>query len=459
MSKKTLPPKEYKEPVVLTVHTINEDGRGIAYFEGNEIYLDNAIDGEEVLVEIGAPFVIGSKRRPGNILEYKKISEDRNTQHFPFSAHGIYPYEHLTYEGTLKRKQRAIKDAVKKANISNVRLEPIVPSDFTIPSRYKTIRHFALQENRIVNGFYTLKSHSVTAVTNSFLEPVWFSEFANCLCEKLTAVSAEIYDEKKGSGLLRALQLRDSIKERMSILITATKPSLQIEKIYQDTARKYGIDCVFLNINKSTGNRVLGDEFIPLTQKKYINLTLGGLNYEVGPNSFVQVNYNVAHKLYSRVCEFLGTDKNGHALDLCCGVGTISLYLASHFKEVLGIEIVEEAVNYAKHNATLNNITNVTFKAGDIHNLLEETLYDKNLSAVVCDPSRVGIGEKECLSLCKIKRPVKLAYIFCSLKALSRDLEVLCAHGFKVESIEGFDMFPYSSHIETLVLLSKGSNQ
>jgi 23S rRNA (uracil1939-C5)-methyltransferase len=458
MSKTNLDYQVYQEPILLTVDTLNEDGQGISYFEGYEIFMDNAIDGEEVLVEIGAPFVKGSKRRPGRILEYRKISEDRNNKNSLLHIHGIYPYEHLTYLGTLKRKQQAILQALKKAKIKTDDIRPIVGCDIAKPSRFKTIRHFALSENRIINGFYAIKSHSVIAVTDSFLEPPWFNNFANALCLELTKVGADIYDEKTGKGLLRALQLRDSIKERMSILITSAPPKEQVKKIYLDTASQYKIDCVFVNINKGTGNRVLGKEFINLTKKNCITLPLGGLYYEVGPNSFLQVNYGVAQQLYSRVCEFLGTDLHAHALDLCCGVGTISLYLASHFAKVTGIEIVDEAIKYARNNASLNGITNTIFIAGDIHELLERELQDQKLSAIVCDPSRVGIGEKECLSLCKIKRPLKLAYIFCSLKALSRDLEVLYTHGFKIESVEGFDMFPYSSHVETLVLLSKNQD-
>ena len=133
----------------------------------------------------------------------------------------------------------------------------------------------------------------------------------------------------------------------------------------------------------------------------------------------------------------------------------MSLCLAPHFKEVYGLEIVEESIIAAKNNAKLNAVDNVFFDVADITKGLPSYLKDKNIRAIICDPARAGIGDKACLQLCKLKAPLKLAYIFCSLTALSRDLKILCSNGYKVEAVKGFDMFPFSSHVETVVLMSR----
>ena len=132
----------------------------------------------------------------------------------------------------------------------------------------------------------------------------------------------------------------------------------------------------------------------------------------------------------------------------------MSLFLASHFKQVIGIEIVEDAISAAKENADLNGINNVSFIASDLKKILP-SLINENVKAVIADPARAGLGEANCRALNRLKGNVKLALIFCSLTALKRDLPVLLKGGWKINNVQGVDMFPHSTHVETLVLLSK----
>lgn len=208
---KQIPFTEYKDPVELYVEKLNDKGQGIAHYEDYEIYLEGVIDGETVLVNIEAPFANGSKRRPGNVLEIINKSPDR-VDYKDVSLQSVMSFGPISYEGTLKRKQQMIAHALKKAGIENYNLKPIEKADLSKPSRYKSIRYFAKQDNRIVNGFYKVHSHEVIAVDNCSLEPSWFSEFANDLCEFFTDEIITVYDENTQQGLLRSLLLRDTIK-------------------------------------------------------------------------------------------------------------------------------------------------------------------------------------------------------------------------------------------------------
>lgn len=450
---KQIPFTEYKDPVELYVEKLNDKGQGIAHYENYEIYLEGVIDGETVLVNIEAPFANGSKRRPGKVLKIIKTSPDREDYKDP-SLQSVMSFGPISYEGTLKRKQQMIAHALKKAGIENCNLKPIEKADLSKPSRYKSIRYFAKQDNRIVNGFYKVHSHEVIAVDNCSLEPSWFSEFANDLCEFFTDESVTVYDENTQQGLLRSLLLRDSISEKMAVLVVSEKPSdIFIDRL--KTQFKDKVDSLYLNVNDKVSNKILSENMTLIAGKELINLNLCGFNYKAGPYTFLQVNYPIAQKMYETAVAFCGKDKEKTALDLCCGVGTMTLPLSLNFKKVTGVEIVPESIEAAIENAKHNHIENTEFIVGDIREVINSLVKAKDISSIICDPSRVGIGDEACKALSRLNSPIKLAYIFCSLKALERDLKSLKDSGFVIDEVQGFDMFPYSSHIETVVLLSK----
>lgn len=452
---KIFPFTSYETPVELTVESINEKGQGIAYFEEYEIYLDGVIDGEVILASIGAPFANGSKRRPGTIVEFIKKSKDRAVNALELTDGGIYAYGNLTYEASLTRKQDKIKEALALAGVKKIQPLDIVKSNLNEPSRFKTVRFFGRENDAIINGFYKARSHEIIAVSKSDLEPEWFSSFANALCQMFTKENISVYDEFERVGLLRSLLLRDTQGGKISVLVVADEISDSLKTNYLNIASSFNIDAVFVNVNKTTGNKIIDGQCQALTDRKSITLNLCDFAFKTGPNTFLQVNYPVASALYQKAVDWCGKDKDGSALDLCCGVGTMTLCLAKNFNKVTGVDIVSESIDAAKENAILNNITNVEFVAEDLKDSISKLVEDKSLKAVICDPSRAGIGAESCMALAKSTGNIKLAYIFCSLTSLSRDVKTLTSAGFKVESVQGFDMFPYTAHVETLVLLSK----
>ena len=447
----------YENAQTLKVEHLNEYGEGIAYLDGYEIYLKGAVDGETVLAQIGEPFANGSKRRPGTIKEILISSPDRE-ECFDESNLNIYPYAHLTYKGTLKRKQKMIKDALLQTKANAPEPSLIEECDVNSTCRFKSIRYFAEDSCRVVNGFYRMRSHEVLKVTSCPFEPLWFSDFANRLCYLFTDKKVSVYNETTLKGTLRSLLLRDTIQGRLCVLnINESKADDSFRNDYLNICREFLIDAVYLNFNPESGNTVLKGQMECLTEKKSITLNLKGLSYSAGPYTFLQVNYPVAQKLYEYAVNFCKKDapEKSNALDMCCGCGTMTLMLGKHFCHVTGVEIVKEAVEAARENALINGIENVSFIAGDMTEVIPKLASERDIYAAICDPSRNGLGEQNCKTLASIKSLKKIAFIFCSLKALRRDVKTLCECGFKVDEVKGFDMFPYTSHVETVVLMSR----
>lgn len=457
---KQIPFKEYDSPVELTAVKIDEYGVGIAYIDSYEIYLDNVLDGETVKAKILPPFANGSKRRPATVLEYISKSSDREDHEGELSNLSVYAFGAMKYEATLRRKAQMIKDALKDADIDYKEDIKIVPSSFDEPCRYKSIRYFANQSGRIIQGFYKPRSHQVEEVRECQFEPEWFSKFSCELCDLFNSYNILAYDEERKSGLVRSITLRDTKVARLCALSVSRLPEQQIMDVYKTLCEKFNIEAIFVNLHDNDSNKVIDGKVISLGKKQKIDLPLSGFNFKADSRTFLQVNYPVAQKLYQcavNYCKMAIKDsqsRESNALDLCCGVGTMTLQLSSHFSHVTGVEIVEESIEAAKINAQENNVQNVSFICSDIKKCIKD-LANKNVDALICDPSRVGIGEDACLSLCSLKKGVHLSYIFCSLKALSRDIRTLCKNGYEIEKVIGFDMFPYTSHVETVVLMSR----
>lgn len=439
---------------ILTVSSINDKGEGLAFTEGKEIFLDNALPGEKVNAVIGDPFAAGSKRCPGKVVSFLTQSEDRREPFCPyFKDCGGCQLQHWSLKAQHQYKKEQIKAALKSCKIT---LDPEAFADEDRPQicRYKTIRYFKNADGKIKAGFYKKRSHDLIEVDKCALEPEWFSAFLQDITALFNSFSLKAYDEITNNGLIRNVMLRDGKPQRLALICTTELLSEDLKKSLIKLAQKHQINSLNYLVNDAKGNRILGDKSIVLFGNEYMQAELCGHLFNVRPHAFLQVNPYATFELYKKAVAWCGENKSALALDLCCGVGTMSLLLASHFKKVIGVEIVEEAVAAAKENAQLNKYDNVSFIASDLKKVLS-SLINENVKAVIADPARAGLGEANCRALNRLKGKVKLALIFCSLTALKRDLPILLKGGWKIHQIQGVDMFPHSTHVETLVLLAK----
>lgn len=199
----------------------------------------------------------------------------------------------------------------------------------------------------------------------------------------------------------------------------------------------------------------MGQKDYFLTKKLYLTERIGDVSFRISPRSFFQVNNSGANLIYSKVREWAGLFGTETVLDLYCGIGGISLFLAGAAKEVIGVEVVEEAVADASMNARINGIRNCQFEAGDVADLLDEMASDRlHVDVAVLNPPRKGCDQKV-LERVAATGPKSIIYVSCSPQSLARDLDVLYRLGYVCREIQPVDMFPQTVHVENVARLEK----
>ena len=244
----------------------------------------------------------------------------------------------------------------------------------------------------------------------------------------------------------------------MCILVINGKEFNGEKELVKDLIERFSnIKTIVKNINTKNTNVILGKENINLYGDGYIYDKLGDYTFKISPLSFYQINPIQTEKLYNLALE--GAELTGKEIvfDLYCGIGTIGIYMAKHAKKVYGIEIVEQAIEDAKENCKINNVTKAEYYAGDTQELLTELIQNKNIKpdVIVVDPPRKGLDNTTVENILKIE-PKKVVYISCNPATLTRDLGKL-EEKYEIKSIQPLDMFPFTSHVETIALLVKSS--
>ena len=205
---------------------------------------------------------------------------------------------------------------------------------------------------------------------------------------------------------------------------------------------------------------ILGRKIKLLWGREYIEDKIGELVFRISPLSFYQVNPNQTEKLYGKALEYAGLTGRETVWDLYCGTGTISLFLAQQAGKVFGVEIVPDAIRDAKENAARNHISNAEFYVGKAEEVLPQKYEEEGVTAdvIVVDPPRKGCDPSVLSTIARI-RPQRIVYVSCDPATLARDLKYLCGEGYRLERACPVDMFGMSGHVETVVLMSRVSNE
>ena len=308
-------------------------------------------------------------------------------------------------------------------------------------------------------GFYAVNSHRIIDTHTCLLQPEVFDRAAEAFraWQKLSGES--IYDEAAHSGVLRHLYMRCGEKSgEVLVCIVANGAKLHGEDLLVKMLREAvpEITGIVLNINRERTNVVLGRELRTLWGKPTIRDTLCGLEFEISPHAFYQVNRTQAEALYNKAAEYAGLTGAETLLDLYCGTGTIGLSMASRAKKLIGAEIIPSAVENARKNAAHNHVTNAEFLCGDAKDAAR-ILYERGErpDVIVIDPPRKGCDAAVITTIAAM-RPTRVVYVSCDPATLARDLKQFTAEDYNIEAVTPVDMFPGTAHIETVVLLSKG---
>jgi 23S rRNA (uracil1939-C5)-methyltransferase len=337
-----------------------------------------------------------------------------------------------------------------------------VPLTQASPSRfgYRTRVKLAVRRvgGQVRIGLYVPDSHNVVDITACPVHPEPVNRIVQFLKLAIERLDIAPYDEEHDTGQLRYIDLRYSLWQRCVLLTLITRHMHfpQVRELIRELERRFPfLSGVVQNINDKPGNVIWGERFHPLRGRDSILERIGPFHLSIPVNVFSQANPPVARKLYETVLEWAGLGGQEIALDLYCGIGPISLYLASRAKLVVGIDDNASAINVAKENARRNGYHNCRFFAGDAAEKLAHaaaTLAQINL--IVVNPPRKGLSPEAFAAIVGVATP-KLIYVSCDPLTLARDLDRFCQAGYTVLRVQPFDMFPQTDQVETVALLER----
>ena len=432
------------------------EGEGIAKIDNFTIFIPGAIKGEKVKIII---VKVLSSHAFGKILEIINKSETRQeVDCSTYKRCGGCNLRHIKYEETLKMKQNAVQSLVNKTLINKLKVQETVGMENPFHYRNKAQYPVGINKNgEPIIGVFANRTHEVIPMEKCLIQNQQSEKIAKHILQFIKENKISIYNEKTGKGLFRHVVIKVGIKTKqiMCILVINGKIIPQEQKLIQDLITKFPeIKTIVKNINIKNTNVILSQENINIYGEGYIEDILGEYTFKISPLSFYQVNPVQAEKLYNLGVEMAQISKKDTVFDLYCGIGTISLFMAKYAKKVYGIEIVNEAVEMAKENAKSNNIINAEFYAGDVEIVLDDLINKKGVNAdiVMFDPPRKGLDKNSINNILKIK-PKKIVYISCNPATLIRDLAMF-EETYEIKNIVPVDMFPFTSHVECVSLLS-----
>ena len=305
-------------------------------------------------------------------------------------------------------------------------------------------------------GLYRRHSHAVTDISDCPVHHPLINKIVKITQEEMDRLRLLPFNPQDGTGLIRYVLVRINPlqKKAMVTFVTAERNYRELTRLAKKLQQKVPeVVSIHQNINASSGNVILGRDTVRMMGFPDLVDQVGDVRLRLGPTSFLQVHHSQAAKIYRLVRQWSGLQPGESALDLYCGVGGISLHLASVADKVIGIEVVTEAVRHAQANARMNGFRNCQFYAGDVTKLLNSHLkLPERLGAVVLNPPRTGSDNQVLAGLAQL-RPRNLIYVSCHPETLARDLALLYEYGFRVAELQPVDMFPQTPHVETVVRL------
>lgn len=395
---------------MVEIISLDHNGRGIGYINNKVIFVENTIPGDIVDIE-----VIKDKKKysEGKAIRFIKKSPNRIENPCPyFNDCGGCDLLNIGYNDQLIFKQNKIKNIISKYLDSSIKINNIVECDNNFFYRNKTTFH--VNENI---GFYKNKTYNIVPVDN-------------CLISSKIINKSISYLKQLDLSKIKNIICRASDNQLM-IIIETEYMDLDISPI------KSIASSIYLKNNNN---------YFHIYKNKYIEEKIGNYKYLISPDSFFQVNINICYKLYSKINEYVGTNKN--VLDLYCGTGSISIFVNKQ-NNVLGVEINENSIKDAIRNSKINNINNINFICGDSGSIIKETSF--NPDVIIVDPPRSGLNKQTILNIINLNAE-KIIYVSCDPMTFVRDLNLL-NEKYEIKEITPFDMFPNTKHVESLALL------
>jgi 23S rRNA (uracil1939-C5)-methyltransferase len=455
MTKADLPVHK-NESYEVDIVDLTHEGAGVARVNGFTLFVPNTLPGERAKVK-----VVGIKKGFGfgRLEELIEASHERVEPPCPiYKWCGGCQLQHLSYEGQLEYKRKQVEDVLTR--IGKLEGVPVLPTlgMGDEPWRYRNKAQVPVGERdgRIITGFYQKRSHEIVEMDSCIITGDTNDDAVQAVKEIVNKYNITAYDEQKHKGILRHIIARygKTTGDLMIVLVTNGKDLPQRKKIIEDiTSALPEIKSIVQNVNTKRTNVIFGDETRVLWGAEYIHDYIGDIKFAISARSFYQINPDQTKVLYDQALKYAELNGDETVIDAYCGIGTISLFLAQKAKKVYGVEIVPEAIEDARRNAELNNITNAEFAVGKSEDVIPEWKKQGiSPDVIVVDPPRKGCDEELLKTIIEMK-PGRVVYVSCNPATLARDLRILEDGGFKTVEVQPVDMFPQTTHVEAVAKL------
>lgn len=436
---------------------LTHEGQGVGKIEGFVVFVDGVLPGENVDIKI----VKQTKSYAvGRLVNINNSSGDRVKPFCPvYDKCGGCAVQHMSYQAQLDFKKDTVLQSIRRiGGLQNIKVNNTIGMENPFKYRNKVQYPVGSDKGDIRIGFYETRSHNIIDSNMCDIQPDESNKIRDVIRDFCKDAGIAIYDEKTGKGLLRHVMVRKGFKtgEIMVVLVINGDKLVKSDELVNKLLEYFpDIKSIILNVNTRNTNIILGDKNICVYGQKYITDYIGSFKFEISPLSFFQVNPIPTEVLYEKALEYAGLSGNETVFDIYCGIGTISLFLSQKAKHVVGVEVVADAISDAKKNAELNGVSNVEFLVGEAEKVIPE-LYAQGVEAdvVVVDPPRKGCDEVLLNTLVEMQ-PQRIVYVSCNPSTLARDLKYLTEHGFEAKEVQPVDMFPWTGHVETVVLIER----
>ena len=433
------------DKVILTCNEVTTDGYGKVYINDNIVFVKGLLTNEEAEV-----LILKNKKNIsfGKILKLIKYSDNRN-----FDVCDVYQkcggcnLQHFDYHSQLELKTKRVQNVFRQIAKMDVEVPLTIASEKI--ERYRNKVQIPCKTNKEFQmGFYRVNSNDIVPFNDCIVQ----SELSNNLYfyfkESLVKYNLNKY--------LRHILIKHAhnSNQLMIVFIANTDISNKFHDLINDLLTKFKVDSIILNINESKTNVILGEKEILLYGNDKIIEHLGNFSFEISSKSFYQINPYQTLRLYNDIVKIADLKKEYTIIDLYSGVGTIGIFLANFVKKVIAVEYVKEAVLDARRNALNNNIYNIDFINDDASNAVTKILKDYgHIDVVVVDPPRKGLTIQGIETIVEMK-PNKIIYISCDPATLARDIKEFVNLGYNLKTIQPYDMFPHTDHVESIILMT-----
>ncbi len=440
--------------VELAITDLSDTGLGVGRFEGRAVFVPDTVPGDRLIVRLVQVKPQYAQGKPQELLE----PSPRRVRPSCIVADkcGGCQWQHVDYQYQLEAKRNQVIQALQRiGGFESPPVEPVLSAGEPLGYRNKATYPLGVSPTGAVRaGYYQKGSHQLVNLNQC---PVQDSRLNPLLAEvkqDIQQLGWQIYNEHRHQGELRHLSLRIGRRTGLMLLtlVVRTGKLPGIETVAREWLKRYPqLAGVCINLNPAKGNAIFGEQTRSVAGRPYLREEFAGLQFQLRADTFFQVNTETAEALLAVIIEQLNLQGSETLLDAYCGIGTFTLPLAKRVRQATGLEVQPTAVEQAKLNAQLNNLTNVTFYAGEVEKLLPHLGVTPDIALI--DPPRKGC-EKAVLQTLLQMQPSRIVYISCKPATLARDLKILCQDGnYRLTLIQPADFFPQTSHVECAAFL------